>query len=155
MSPNRRTIQPKGNRLYKREKLCCPTAIDRLFLSGRKEVILRKNSADDVVTEIKSALVFPLKMVWTRRFPATRGGADIQFVISIPKKRIRSAVERVTMRRRVREAFRLKRDVSVVREPLDVAFIWVANEPVDSSRIHRSIERLLEKLPSIEKSAEE
>ncbi len=79
-------------RLYKREKLCSVTAIENLF--ARKE----GNG---------SAMAYPLRAVWR---VSERNGASIQFLISIPKKRLRHAVDRVTMRRRVREAYRLNRN---------------------------------------------
>ncbi len=141
-----RHINPtKGRRLYKREKLCSPTAIDRLFIGGRRASA--QNSA--IYGEIGSALVYPLKIVWAVRPDGVRSSAPpLQFLISIPKKRIRHAVDRVTLRRRVREAYRLSRpsdDGPGIS--LDIAFIWVANEKVDSARIHRAVKRLLERLP--------
>lgn len=133
-------------RLYKREKLCSPTAVDRLFIGGRRA----SNRPDDQNTEIGSALVYPLKIVWTARPEGVRTSAPVvQFIISIPKKRIRHAVDRVTLRRRVREAYRLSRLDFEARysHPLDIAFIWVANEKVDSARIQRAVRRLLDRLP--------
>ncbi|MBD5171272.1 MAG: hypothetical protein HDT07_04585 [Bacteroidales bacterium] len=95
-------------------------------------------------------MVYPLKIVWAVRHEGVRPSAPpAQFLISIPKKRIRHAVDRVTLRRRVREAYRLSREVYEPdpERPVDIAFIWVANEKVDSPRIHRAVRRLLEKLP--------
>ena len=48
----------------------------------------------------------------------------------MPKKRIRGAVGRVVMRRRIREAFRLNKGayVGLCGIKVDVAFIYVANE---------------------------
>ena len=121
-------------RLYKKEKLCSEIAIGQLFGPDR---------ADDV----QSALVYPLRMVW-RSNPRRRSDAPVQFLITIPKKRLRHAVDRVLMRRRVREAFRLTRhDCPLAAgQRLDVAFVYVANtlEPYD--RVSRAMRRLLQRL---------
>ena len=73
----------KGNRLYKYEKLCSRTAINNIFQGG------------------KSAICYPLRAAFSivdaEETPA-------QFLITIPKKKIRKAVNRVLLRRRVREA---------------------------------------------------
>lgn len=73
-----------------------------------------------------------------------RGGDNIQFLISVPKKRIRHAVDRVMLRRRIREAYRLNRD-NTPRPAVntDIAFIYVADKPEGYARINRAMQRLL------------
>lgn len=131
----------KGFRLYKREKLCSVTAINRLFTVR----ISKEEVASDNWGEIRSALVYPLRAVYGRN--EGRGGAPCKFLISIPKKKLRRAVDRVTMRRRVREAYRLVRgDISNIDSDmpkLDIVFIYVANELVDFSRVHKAMTRLM------------
>ena len=123
-------------RLYKKEKLCSVIAIGQLFGPG---------SGSDV----SSALAFPLRMVW-RDNPRRSSDAPVQFLISIPKKRLRHAVDRVLMRRRVREAFRLNRHDYPVEEGrrLDVAFIYVSPQIESYARVERAMTRLLKKLPT-------
>ena len=101
--------------LGKSHKLCSTTAIDRLF-AGRDAAV-------------RSALAYPVRMVWA---PAPDGDPrpgeqPVCFFISIPKKRLRHAVDRVAMRRRIREAYRLARLEHPMPEGarLDVAFIYV------------------------------
>jgi len=96
--------------LNKDEKLCSRIAVDRLFGEG------------------KSLMAFPLRAAYRLR---PRGEHPVQFLISIPKKRIRKAVMRVTLRRRVREAYRLSRQ-ELLLEPLeqmgwgvDIAFVYL------------------------------
>lgn len=84
----------KGLRLYKKEKLCSTVAIEQLFMRGGEGV--------------QGALAYPLRAVW-RKNPRRSSDAPVAFVVSIPKKRLRHAVDRVQMRRRVREAYRLAR----------------------------------------------
>lgn len=116
-------------RLYKREKLCSATAIDALFASRDKN---------------RGALAYPLRAVW-RPNPGRTRGADVQFVISVPKRRVRHAVDRVTMRRRIREAYRLNRNLlpAETAAPVDLAFVYVASGPLPYAAVESAVCRLL------------
>lgn len=126
-------------RLYKKQKLCSQTAIDMLF----------GNAGD----RANSRLAYPLRMVFMRN-DHRHSDAPVQFLISIPKKRLRRAVHRVLMRRRVREAYRLTHQ----RFPLpddcrvDVAFIYVAPQVLPYHQVQKAVERLLRQL--VESQAE-
>ena len=76
----------QGNRLYKYEKLRSRIAVDNLFKDG------------------KAFIVYPLRLVFSARRVAEGEYAGCKFLITIPKKKIRHAVDRVLLRRRVREA---------------------------------------------------
>ncbi len=119
-------------RLYKREKLCSVTAIDRLFASRE---------------EARTFLAYPLRMVW-RENPSRNAAA--QFLISVPKKKLRHAVDRVTMRRRIREAYRLNRVIApaLSKRPLDIAFIYVSPHLESYAKAEASMKKLLLKLES-------
>lgn len=134
----------KGLRLYKREKLCSVTAIGRLFTAR----IAKDETLTDGWGTVKGAMAYPLRMVYGEN--PGRGGAPCKFLVSIPKKRLRRAVDRVTMRRRVREAYRMVRgDVASIAADApkyDIVFIYVANELVDFQRVHKSMTRLLQTL---------
>lgn len=118
-------------RLYKKEKLCSALAIDALF--GR--------SAD-----VHSALAFPIRAVW-RSNPGRRSDSPVQFMISVPKKRLRHAVDRVTMRRRIREAYRLLRDAYPMPDcaRIDLAFVYVDNHLQPYAKVAAAIEKILSK----------
>lgn len=108
-------------RLPKSERLCSTAAIDALFASG------------------KGALAYPLRML-----AAPAGAPKSRFVIVVPKKRLRHAVDRVLMRRRIREAYRLNRPA----EARDLAFIYVADTTIDYHRVEAAMKRLLASLTS-------
>ena len=118
-------------KLNKDEKLCSRTAVDLLFDEG------------------KSLMAFPLRAAYRLRQP---GEHPVQFLISIPKKRIRRAVHRVTLRRRVREAYRLTRRELLVPElartgwGVDIAFVYLDNHPAPYQVIHEKITSLLQRI---------
>lgn len=121
----------KGLRLYKKEKLCSTIAIDQLFGHG---------AADDV----HGALAFPLRAVW-RLNPTRHSDAPIAFLISVPKRRLRHAVDRVAMRRRIREAYRLNRHDFHLPEGarVDLAFVYVGSSLMSYASVEKAMLRLL------------
>lgn len=126
-SPNQAT----NLKLHKSEKLCSQTAIDALF--GHNQAA-------------KGAIAYPLRIVSApRTSPRRHGAAPVQFLISVPKKRLRHAVDRVRMRRLIREAFRLNRDKITAdpSQPLDIAFIYVGSGLTSYARVERAMVKLL------------
>lgn len=127
--------------LGKRHKLCGAVAVDRLFTSG----------------DSRSALCYPLRGVWNKASYRKEGDAPYKFVVTVPKKRIRHAVDRVTMRRRIREAYRLihgrvEEAAGVFGDaPVDMAFVYVADKIVSSKIVHSAMERLLGKIHNIKR----
>lgn len=118
----------QGLRLYKTEKLCSRTAINQLFEHGR------------------STIAYPLRAVYSIRQPADR---PAQFLVSVPKKKIRHAVDRVLLRRRTREAYRLWRRTLLhpalheAGMTADIAFVFLDKKPVPYDTIEERMKQLL------------
>ena len=118
-------------KLSKDEKLTSRTAIERLFDEG------------------KSIMAFPLRAAYRLR-PC--GEHPVQFLISIPKKRIRKAVGRVTLRRRTREAYRLARRELLLPAleqhgiGVDIAFVYLDSTPAPYSVISEKMNHLLTRI---------
>lgn len=129
--------------LGKSHKLCGAIAVERLF-SDRAA---------------SGAISFPLRAVWHAGSRRNDGDQPVKFLISVPKKRLRHAVDRVTMRRRVREAYRLNHvefETSATAEnPIDVAFIYVAGELKPYAAIERAMRRLLASIHSLSLPSDE
>lgn len=118
--------------LYKKEKLCSTVAIDMLFGYGGAEF---------------SRLCYPLRLIG-RQNPSRRSDSPVAFLISVPKKRLRHAVDRVKMRRRIREAYRLNhlRHSFNPALRLDIAFVYVAKEILPYGRVEAAMSRLMQQL---------
>lgn len=120
------------NGLLKKEKLCSVVAIDQLFGNGGADF---------------SRLAYPLRAI-ARLNPGRSSDAPVVFLISVPKKRLRHAVDRVTMRRRVREAYRLS-PLRRAFDPslrIDLAFVYVADRLMPYAAVERAVRRILEAL---------
>ncbi len=89
-------------------------------------------------------MAYPLRASW--KLNTHREAQCPQFLISIPKKRIRHAVDRVQMRRRVREAYRLNRNLFPSDQPIDIGFVYVANEVLPYDRVESAVKKILTKL---------
>lgn len=120
-------------RLYKKEKLCSPTAISELF--SRSEANF-------------SAVAYPIRAVW-RHNPNRRSDAPVAFFISIPKKRLKKAVDRVKMRRRIREAYRLSKSQFPIPADsrIDLAFIYISDHLKPYPIIDAAIKKILYSIP--------
>lgn len=122
----------KGFRLYKTEKLCSRTAVSLLFEQGH------------------SSIAFPLRAVYRLHEPGKESPA--QFLITIPKKKIRHAVDRVLLRRRTREAYRLWRRTLLYPTLLqrglgaDIAFIYLDKEAASYAVIEERMKQLLSRI---------
>lgn len=130
---------PKSERLHHR------TLVEGLFAKGG------------------SLYEYPLRLTWRTlteeelaasfRDGIPSGIAALQMMVTVPKKKRRHAVDRVRMRRLIREAYRLRRRPlrRMVEEMADVrtlslAFIYIATENLPMRTIAKKMERLLRRL---------
>ena len=146
-------------KLHKKEKLCSQKAIDTLFSPSGKT-----DGGNCFI------MAYPWRTVWrVSHRPDDDTWRGPRFLISVPKKRLRHAVDRVLMRRRIREAYRLTHQDYPLPEgtrPLrcreayrltrkaalsddatvDIAFIYVGQGLTDYDRTHRAIEKTLSRI---------
>jgi ribonuclease P protein component len=94
-------------------------------------------------------MAFPLRAAYRLR---PSGQQPVRFLISIPKKRIHKAVERVLLRRRTRESYRLNRNQLLVPAlqqadcGVDIAFVYLDKTPAPYQVIDEKMISLLERI---------
>lgn len=121
------------HRLTKAERLSSKAVIERLFSGGNG-----------------SMAMFPLRTVWMLS-ERSQDDADVPLVrmlVSIPKKRLHHAVDRNRMKRQVREAFRLNKEIlwkalEGTDKRVDIAFIGITDQLMSSRAVHKSVVKSL------------
>lgn len=139
-----------NQRFYKRERLSSKSDIDRLFPpvatggrhSGASVEALSAPRPNSVMT-------YPWRAVWLPNIHEGRV-AFPRLLIMVPKRRLRHAVDRVTMRRRLREAWRTNRHILLADGAMgvDIALIYVADHPTDVAASEASLHKLFGRIRS-------
>jgi ribonuclease P protein component len=121
------------HRLTKAERLSSKAVIERLFSGGNG-----------------SMAMFPLRTVWmlSERSQDDTDVPLVRMLVSIPKKRLHHAVDRNRMKRQVREAFRLNKEIlwkalEGTDKRVDIAFIGITDQLMSSRVVHRSVVKSL------------
>ncbi len=125
----------------KQERLCSKKLIDRLFCKGGSHALS----------------AFPLRAVYcvmdrTEDESVLQGRAQVQILISVPKKHFKHAVKRNRVKRQVRESYRKNKHLlidAIAVEPqryLLLAFIWLADELHTSKNVESKVCNLLKRI---------
>lgn len=117
--------------LPKRERLHLREEINRLFASDRRAFV-----------------IYPFRVLRLRTAPSD---ASVKVLISVPKRRIRHAVDRNTIKRRTREAWR--QEVEPLRilaaeqgGTLLVALLYIGDRVASSARIRPAVAKAIARL---------
>ena len=108
----------------KKEKLTGETVVNELFLKGA------------------SFIAYPVRVVWS--VSKTEDGPSIKVLMSVPKKKLKHAVDRNRVKRLLREAYRLqKKDLTVLVEEqglqVRMALVWIPNEVLEYAKVERKV----------------
>ena len=134
----------------KRERIVSKRLMEQLFENGRSH----------------SLTVFPLRAVYQvlgdSQTTNTQYSSPItQILVSVSKRHFKHAVDRNRVKRQIREAYRLNKQLLSDSLPqgcqLAIAFIWMTGEHIPSARVTKSVTTILhkigEKLSSTQPSA--
>lgn len=131
------TVRPF--KFSKWERICSRTQLEKLFTGGKS----------------KSFSVFPLRVVYLL---TDQPDGDLQHVVpvkmmvSVSKRHFKRAVKRNRVKRQVREAYRLNKEIvvsSMADSPnrqLLLGFIWMSDELHDTDTVERSMQVLLKRV---------
>ena len=115
----------------KKQKLCSEKVIERLFANG------------------KSISEKPFRAIWN--FEENNDNVFVKSLIVVSKKRLKLAVERNVIKRRIKEVYRLqKKQLELFLESnnqqLNLAIIYQEEEILDSKTLEEKINLLLTRL---------
>lgn len=131
----------------------------------KSERLRHKILVDSLFKEGKSMFEYPIKLQYRAlteeelessfKIAVPDKIAPLQVMITVPKKKRRHAVDRVLMRRRIREAYRLNRrglrtliEAHPEFRTVSVALIYISDENIEYSRIERKLQKLFTRLAS-------
>lgn len=119
----------------KEERICSRTLIDKLFNGGGS----------------RSMVAFPVRLVYMG-IGNESGSAPVKILVSVPKRCFKRAVKRNRVKRQMREAYRLNKNVLYDRleehenTGLAIAFIWLDDKLWPSSEVEKKMKNLMHRL---------
>jgi len=122
---------------------------EQRFRFIKKERITGEKRIEALFAQGCSFVSYPFRIVYLE---TARGEVTPwSILVSIPKRRIKSAVKRNRMKRLVREAYRLNKHLlldpgSAENGHLDVAFICVADKPCDYATVEKGVQKAMREL---------
>lgn len=129
----------------------------------KEERLHHRSLVEGLFRNGKSFYEFPFRITWRTvtqeeleknfRYKVPDGIGQLQVMVTVPKKKRRHAVDRVLMRRRMREAYRLNRlqlqkkiEESCNIRSLAVSLVYIHNQNLPYDTIKEKMIILLEKL---------
>ncbi|MBK8969730.1 MAG: ribonuclease P protein component [Saprospiraceae bacterium] len=107
--------------------------------------------------EGNSYIAYPLRVVWLPVQPddpalATFGEARAQLAISVPRRTFKTAVQRNRLKRRIREAYRLNKQLfyeklTAADQHIALMLVLVAKEEVPYATIEAGVQKMIRKFP--------
>lgn len=129
-----KTTRDEGRKLTKAERVKGSKRVAAIFLSG------------------KSFISYPLRVVYLPHEQSF--GAKCSILVTVPKKRLKKAVDRNRIKRLVREAYRLNKEIINDIEfadasKLDIAFVYVKDSLADYNTINRAMQKALNEIANL------
>lgn len=111
--------------LSKEERLCSRKALEELFAGGRQ-----------------SFSAYPIRAVFMPN------GLDVvRVMVSVSKRYFKRAVKRNRIKRQLREAYRLQKDLLVpLPGGLDIAFLWTSGEMLPTDKVFQKMHNVLQRV---------
>lgn len=124
ISPNNKVETSASNTLSKKERLCGKTAISRLLAEGKHG------------------------SVPGLRYLCLNGSGDpkVRMMVSVPKKFFKRAVKRNLLKRRIRESWRRQKHDLIVKEGLDILFMYPSKEILSYEELYTAVGEIISKL---------
>lgn len=119
------------------------------FSFSKKERLKSRSAIQALFTQNRTLRIYPFKLVWITN--ATETKTQVKVGVSVSKKSHRTAVARNFIKRRMRESYRLNKQLlfdSLKSENIDVSFmlIYLSKEIVPYKEFDQKIKLLLIRL---------
>ncbi len=116
------------------------------YLFAKSERICSAKEIENLFKEGKSALAYPIKMVFLSK-PRTSESIDAKVGFSVSKKRFKSAVKRNRIKRLMREAYRKNKHLlHTQNNAFYCFFIYIEGKIVDYKVVEKAVVKLMSKI---------
>ena len=112
------------------------------FTLSKEERLSSKLGISALMAKGKWGASSPLKFCCLLR----GGGEKTRILISVPKKFFKRAVKRNLLKRRIRESYRLQKDLLDTAAPVDIMFLYNSPELASSDVIKASVADILKQV---------
>lgn len=111
--------------LGKEERLCSRKVLEELFCGGHQSVS-----------------AFPIRAVF---MPSELAG--VRIMVSVSKRYFKRAVKRNRIKRQLREAYRLQKELLLpLNGGLDIAFLWTSAEMLPTDKVFQKMHNILQRI---------
>ncbi len=111
--------------LPKEERLCSRKALEELFGGGHQSVS-----------------AFPIRAVYMPNEVRV-----VRVMVSVSKRYFKRAVKRNRIKRQLREAYRLQKELlQPLTGGLDIAFLWTSDEQLPTEKVFQKMQTLLQRI---------
>lgn len=122
---------------------------ERRFGFTKEERVKGRKRVETLFADGASFLVYPFKVIYVEK--DRQGKAPFSILISVPKKRLKSAVLRNRVKRMTREAYRLQKNLLECssfpeNRQCDVAFVYVKDRLCDYPTVEKAMRKSMEML---------
>lgn len=104
------------------------------FSLPKKDILRSKRDIDALFAAGTSVTRFPLKAYYRLR----TGSGSVRMMVSVPKRNFKRAVKRNLLKRRIRESFRLNRNMAANAE-IDILFVYLGKEILEYAAIETAV----------------
>ncbi len=111
--------------LPKEERLCSRKVLEELFSGGHPSVS-----------------AFPLRAVFMRN-----DVGHVRILVSVSKRYFKRAVKRNRIKRQLREAYRLQKELLLPLDAgLDIAFLWTSDDMLPTDKVFQKMKNILQRI---------
>lgn len=120
------------------------------FTFTKAERLSKEKIIQELFDKGSSFYLFPFKVFF---MPNHENGSTYhQVLISVSKKNFKKAVDRNLIKRRIREGYRLNKNLLGSQNKLVIAYIYTAKEILPSAQIHERLVKTFKRFDYAEKS---
>ena len=125
-------------------------AADRKIFHKSERLSL-KNDIDTLFNNGQSFISYPLRIVYLSDIGDTSSKSGISVLVSVPKRRIKHAVNRNRIKRLIRESFRLNKNTLTDTQQLNgkrlhIAFMYICDDVLSFTDIEKATIKALKKI---------